>query len=248
MDYFKFFPETSYKFGNESTPDVFRNISIYADVIDQVKDNLTVYENYNILDGERPDNVSQKIYDTPQYYWTFYLLNDNIREKGWPLTQKRLFEFAKEKYPNKILSTTVDISKIFKVGQTITGTSNAATAKVIHRDTDLLQIHLTDISGNITTTQGYQTTNDDGTISSISSSEIRGISDGHDAVHHYEDTAGNVIDLIDPAGTFNEGVTDVQVTNLENLARINNKLKTIRVFKPSAISQVVDGFRKAVKN
>ena len=114
MDYFKFFPTTSYKFGNESTPDVFRNISIYADVIDQVKDNLTVYENYNILDGERPDNVSQKIYDTPQYYWTFYLLNDNIREKGWPLTQKKLFEFAKEKYPNKILSTTVDISKIFR--------------------------------------------------------------------------------------------------------------------------------------
>ena len=72
MNFFKFFPQTSYTFGNQSTNDTFRNISIYADTIDQVKDNLTMYENYNVLDGERPDIVSQKLYDSPEFHWTFY--------------------------------------------------------------------------------------------------------------------------------------------------------------------------------
>jgi len=247
MDYFKYFPTIDYMFGDHAQKDKFRNISIYTDVIDQVKDNLTMYEDYNILDGERPDNVSQKIYDTPEYHWTFYMLNDKIREKGWPLTQKKLYEFALRKYPFKVMNLSIDISTILKVGQTITGVNNGATAKIIHRDTDLLQLVLTDVNGNITSTQGYQTINADGSTTTIAASDVSSIVDQINATHHIENTSGEHIDLIDSNGDFVLGTGDIPVTNLEELVRVNDSLKQIRVFRPGNIDQIADAFKQAIK-
>ena len=73
MSYFKYFPKVPYKFGNETSQDTFENISVYADIIDQIKNDVAAYEEYYILPGERPDQVSLKLYDTPNYHWTFFL-------------------------------------------------------------------------------------------------------------------------------------------------------------------------------
>ena len=86
MKYFKDFQDIFYNFGNEARPTLVQNISRYVDVIDQIKDDISFLTFYNIQEGYRPDQVSVQLYDTPLYYWTFYLLNDNIRQQGWPLT------------------------------------------------------------------------------------------------------------------------------------------------------------------
>ena len=65
-------------------------------VVDQVKENSSFYKNYYIRDGERPDNVSHRLYENPRLHWTFYLMNDHIREQGWPLTQRSIVEKVKE--------------------------------------------------------------------------------------------------------------------------------------------------------
>lgn len=251
MDYFKYFPTIDYNFGDHAQKDKFRNISIYTDVIDQVKDNLTIYEDYNILDGERPDNVSQKIYDTPEYHWTFYMLNDNIREKGWPLTQQKLYEFALKKYPNKVMNLNIDISKKFLLGQEITGVTNGANAIVIHRNVDLAQVVLTNITGNLTSTQGYQAQDPDdrrqGQQITVAASGVTSIVDEINATHHIENTSGEYIDLIDSNGNFILGSGDIPVTNLEELVRVNDSLKRIRVFRPGNIDQIADAFKQAIK-
>ena len=41
MDYFRSFSNTFYRFGDERDAVVFQNISLYADVVDQVKDSIT---------------------------------------------------------------------------------------------------------------------------------------------------------------------------------------------------------------
>ena len=45
-NYFEYFPKVFYNFGNEKTSDVFQNITVYADIIDQIKDAKSLYTDY----------------------------------------------------------------------------------------------------------------------------------------------------------------------------------------------------------
>jgi len=58
------------------------------------------YVKYNISDGERPDMVSTKLYGTPQYYWTFFMLNDELKNGllGWPQTDGEMENFFNKEY------------------------------------------------------------------------------------------------------------------------------------------------------
>ena len=64
------------KFGNETDASLIQDLTVYVDIVDQLKDDTTSYGTYDILDGDRPDQVSFKLYGTPNYHWTFYYLND----------------------------------------------------------------------------------------------------------------------------------------------------------------------------
>ena len=88
-NYFRYLPKEFYLFGNEPTPDVFPNLALYADVVDQIKDSVTLYEDITIQDNERPDQTSFRLYGTPDFYWTFFLMNNKLREQGWPLSNAK---------------------------------------------------------------------------------------------------------------------------------------------------------------
>ena len=62
MAYFYNFPNVAYKFCNEESITAFQDISAYVDIIDQIKDDVNFYQFYNVLDGDRPDIVSFKLY------------------------------------------------------------------------------------------------------------------------------------------------------------------------------------------
>ena len=78
MLYFKDVEKLTYKFGDEPDKVVFQNLSAYADVVDQIKNDLTFANDHTIQEGFRADQVSIQLYETPLHYWTFYLLNDII--------------------------------------------------------------------------------------------------------------------------------------------------------------------------
>lgn len=100
MSYFKNFGLVEYRFGNEDESQriLVEDLSIYVDLLDQIDDLIGFYEYYDILDGDRPDTLSYKIYGTTDYYWTFYLMNPSLKETGWPLHQKNLDEYAVKKF------------------------------------------------------------------------------------------------------------------------------------------------------
>ena len=54
MAFFTSFPTVGYKFGNENNITAFDNISVFVDMIDQLKDETTAYQFYNIQGGDRP--------------------------------------------------------------------------------------------------------------------------------------------------------------------------------------------------
>jgi hypothetical protein len=119
MSYFRNFPLVNYNFGDEVQSNVFQNLSAYVDLIDQVAEDASFYQKYTIVDGERPDTLSYKLYDATDYYWTFYLLNDKIRQQGWPLTYQSLQTDSKKFYPNTTLTTDESIHGEFFAGDIV---------------------------------------------------------------------------------------------------------------------------------
>jgi len=241
-NYFKYFPREFYLFGNETTADVFQNITIYADVIDQVKDLSTVYQDYYIQDNERADQVSYKLYGTPNYYWTFFLMNNKLREQGWPLSNKKVLEYAQKYYPNKTLTTRDSLSTItgfYKTGDVVEGRSSGATGNIIHRNLDIGQITVKVTSGTFLSTENIGT---DGTTEIV---KLTAAEDEYNAAHHYEDSS-NVWTDIDP--TVGPGGLLTEVTVLDRLYTQNNDLRQIRIIKSGLINEIVTSFRKAVKS
>jgi len=104
MSYFKNFKPTLYRFGNEKSFALATDISSYVDMVDQVKFTSMMVDDYTIPVNERPDQTSFKIYGTTDHYWTFFLANDHIRERGWPLTLKEVDTAAIERYPHRMVT------------------------------------------------------------------------------------------------------------------------------------------------
>ena len=140
MSYFTNYPTVNYKFGNESTSVAVQDIGAYIDLIDRVKDDISFYQEYNLRDGDRPDQVSNDLYGSPDYHWTFYLLNDDLKERGWPLTRSRISDKAKEEYPNIVFTTRANIAEQFLVGSNIEGQTSGVTGKILRRRPDMGQI------------------------------------------------------------------------------------------------------------
>jgi hypothetical protein len=104
-NYFENFPTVDYRFGEERTFTQFQHIGTAVDILEQVRKYEVYYLNLEIQNGERPDQLSYRLYDTPNYYWTFFLLNDHLRTNGWPIRDADVWPKAQEYYPNTVIQT-----------------------------------------------------------------------------------------------------------------------------------------------
>lgn len=238
MSYFQGFPLISYKFGNEETTNVFTNISAYVEIIDQIKDNINYYSYYTIIDGDRPDTLSYKLYNTPVFYWTFFLANDTLKEQGWPLTSQQLEVTVKKVFPDTVLTTQADLANIMAVGQTVTGLTSGASGVITKRRLDLGQLYIKGQHGFI---NGEVITS---VVESVTQSvTITTSAEEYNAIHHYEDADGNVTD-IDPYQV--PPVLLNPVTNSDRFTRQNDELKVIKILKPSTVNTVNKIFKQAL--
>ena len=241
-NYFRYFPAVEYKFGSETSPATFENLTIYADVVDQIADASTAYEEYYILPNERPDQVSQKLYGTPSFHWTFYLMNPKIREQRWPLANGELFDRAVLKYPTKVITTRTKLTDKFKVGQTITGASSAATATIGKRNLDLGQLFLENVDGTFTAGENVNSTNSDGATEVII---ITSFEDQYNAAHHYENSSGATVDIDPEVGP---GALLTEVTYFDRVRRLNDASREIKYIKPGIVRDIVKAFRDSVSS
>jgi hypothetical protein len=242
--FFTNYPRTLYQFGSEQSATAIQNISVYVDIIDQIKDNINFYETTEIQDGERPDTLSQELYGTVRYYWTFYLLNDNIRERGWPLTVQQIRARAINDYPNVVLTTRDGNILIdhFQVGDTIIGQSSGATGVVLKRNLDLGQIFIKLING--LTFISNEVIRDNSNPEFPQSAQLVSAVNEYDAIHHYEDGNGISTD-IDPFSA--PSVLLTPVTYLDRYQSANDELRKIKIIKRSAINQVAKAYQEALR-
>jgi hypothetical protein len=56
-------------------------MGVYVDLLDIAKDDAAFYTYYDIQNGDRPDQVSQKLYGRSDLHWTFAIMNDFTKSK-----------------------------------------------------------------------------------------------------------------------------------------------------------------------
>lgn len=100
MSFFKQFPTKEYDTFSIGQLQTLVDISRIVDVNDILAEDSVVYMKYNIIDGARPDIVSQLLYNTPEYYWTFFIANDHLKDgyRAWPKSEYALEKYIDEKY------------------------------------------------------------------------------------------------------------------------------------------------------
>lgn len=89
--YFNDFPQFLYDFnyGNDKVKtsvvvDITRNVRIKREIFA----NIALYDEYDIVDGETPEIISEKFYGTPEYHWVIMLANEKYDyRRDFPLTE-----------------------------------------------------------------------------------------------------------------------------------------------------------------
>jgi len=100
-NFFSKFPKISIQVDNDDLTRVdYTDLFRFVDVNELKLLNFSNYSYYEIENGDRPDIVSQKLYDTPNFYWTFFIINDHLKDgmEQWPLSNQALNKYIDEKY------------------------------------------------------------------------------------------------------------------------------------------------------
>lgn len=234
MSYFRKFPTQLYQFANGDRA-IMQNLSAYVDIIDQVKENSAFYIDYYIRDGDRPDNVAYTLYENPQLHWTFFIMNDSIREKGWPLTREAIVKKAIEDHPNTTLNTRDDIDTFLK--DSIVESSSGAKGRVVRIDTGLGQIVIDVLEGKFSTDDIVSNGSQNVTLLSVEAEYL--------STRFYKNSDGEKIDYRTKDGW---NTTGHPVTHIDHYTKENESLRQIRVIQPRSITAVVGMFNKAIQS
>jgi hypothetical protein len=93
MRYFNTFPVTIYN------NVLVRNIIARVKVFERAKRLNTIFYQYRVKDGERPDMIAHDYYGNSNYFWIIYLVNDIVDPYfDWPMSQRTFDRYIVEKY------------------------------------------------------------------------------------------------------------------------------------------------------
>lgn len=97
MSFFTQFPKIQYDINADGIKTEITDIFRQVDVNESFIDDVTTYMWYEIKEGERPDVVSNRLYGSPDYYWTFFVLNESLKQglNTWPKSYRQ-FELMLE--------------------------------------------------------------------------------------------------------------------------------------------------------
>ena len=249
---------------NLSFPDFFRHVALAFPKID---DGKFFYEQIRILDRERPDQLSYRLYGTEQYYWTFFIINDKLRlgeAIQWPLSNEQINNKLDREYEGqtivtfksrfiKTLRPSLSFKKDnylynkFRIGEIVRGQTSNVTGVIVNIRPEFGQI----ITKNIRPegsrfSSGEAIVGEDPTVTVICDESIKNT----DAIYRYiEPATGRDVDcrnfiLTDETNT----VSGLEaITFREHYAQMNENLSMIRVLKKSSVQEFADAFAKLIR-
>jgi hypothetical protein len=124
--YFASFPKIYYSGKGGTDHKVVTNILRRVGIRAKVKSNTSLFDTYEIKEGETPEMISHKLYGDVDYHWIVLMMNDiTDRYHGWPMTTPQFLSFIDEKYDDvnavhhyEINATSGDTTKTINIGDT----------------------------------------------------------------------------------------------------------------------------------
>ena len=97
-------PNLLYNIGSNSLdPDFLyvKNIWRRAEILTEFKAQISLFDEENVQDGERPEDIATRLYRNPFYNWTIFVINDITDYYAqWPRSVTQLQDFISQKYSN----------------------------------------------------------------------------------------------------------------------------------------------------
>jgi len=99
MSYFDKFPLMAYDVKGDKNykllPDILRRVKLRSGL----RSGAFLFDNYDVKDGENPEDIAFKWFGDPEYHWVI-LMTNNITDRyyQWPLSQPQFQEHLTDKY------------------------------------------------------------------------------------------------------------------------------------------------------
>ena len=211
------------RFGPVAKRKIVTDVLTRVQISTQGKEDTTFFVNYDMKDGDTPENISNRLYDSTEYFWVVLMVNDALNPYyDFPLDNNSLENYAKKKYFGKYfyLVDPNDNKKLsgltFAPDETIfSSTTNVddfgvrqenfgIRARVVGHEPTL---------GRIRVDAGEHTYFNENALigvykgSDIQQAKIKRIEDGLFALHHFENGTGDNINPLAAADGTPLGLT-----------------------------------------
>ena len=111
--YFTSFPVIPYDSVGDGNFKMVTNLLKRVGVRAKVKANVSVFDTYDLKEGETPEMIADKLYDDPELHWVVLLMNDiTDRYHQWPLNYNQFLAHINDIYDN------IDATHHYEIAQT----------------------------------------------------------------------------------------------------------------------------------
>lgn len=230
--YFKNFPLAYYSLYDDlSNVKVVTNITARVKLSDEVKNNLSLFDEYDVKDGDTPEIVADKFYKNPELHWIILHTNEILDARfDWPLTAENLKKYSEGKYTN--------INAVHHYEDTNGGYVNGNV--YVQSSSGFANLYVDNVITNVTHTGTAVVTQ------KISSSNIRllvsegGVATG-DKIANISNTLANI------SITATSTVSGIPITNLGYEDTVNESKRRIRILKAIYVDSIVRDFKKQLE-
>ena len=262
--YFERFPKIyyDYEIGKNTDIKIVTDITRNVRVIKDVLSNITLYDEYDIKEGETPEIIADKFYGSPLYHWVVMLTNERYDYvNDFPLPYAELEKHVKEKYGTRVVDfeannlliiniennlftindhkfNTTDIVEYSNNGGTnIGGLFNTKRYNIIKINDNQFKLAL----NRKDAINGIEIN-----LSSLGSGLHSLTINNQYQTHHYEDSNGNIVNenYINVRG---ESEQTYPVSNYEYEERLNESKRRIKIISPSLLPLILKNFEDIIQ-
>lgn len=237
MSYFSKFKKGTFRVGNQVIETV--NIAHYTQLLEKLADDISFYSYYTVVNGDRLDVISEKLYGTTDYYWTIILLNNDIINTYEYLPKEynnELIEYLKGKYPGYALklSPGESLAGKFEMLETVSFSDYTGIVSGKFPSLGFMTINLTS-EDSFPTNQPFTLTGE----TSGDTIQIENAVDYYLAPHHFENEDGEWVLWTNPSSS--------EVSILEYETAINDEQSQLKVIRPNLIYNVAAEFERQMR-
>lgn len=248
--YFSNFPRIYYDFLQDQTSEslqVLSDITANVRFRKEVLDNITLYDEYDIIEGETPEIIAEKFYGNPELHWIIMLFNqryDYLRD--FPMTNDELYQHCVATYGEDNLE---DVHHYEKDGLISRGIANLRVPSNV-----IVEAKVGDIINALPKTRGKITGVDASAATLTLEMEFGRFTNEQDAtltgIRYNEDLESNVytaiVNFVVPNNAFTINPLYDLVTNYEYELTENEKKRRIKLISPTLVNQIVREFNNLI--